>query len=321
MTRYTGVTVFDGSVWHEHASVAIADGRFVADRGQQPVDLPGHAILPGFIDAHVHLGLVDAARVLRSGVTTVRDLGAPLGSLPTDGPRVLMAGQMLTARGGYPSRASWAPRGTAREVNDDPEQAVAEQKAAGACVIKVALESHAGPLIEPATLRAIVATAEPLRVTAHVSSLAMLERAIEAGVRELAHGLWSDEAIPASVIQEMVARGVTVVPTLHIDPSRARIENLRRFHESGGRIVYGTDMGNPPAAHGIDVDELRLMQAAGMTLDEALASATSRAAAYLGSVCGRIEEGAPADLVIVGGDPRADLSVLARPISVVRASD
>lgn len=304
MTRLTGVAYFDGTSWHEHATVD-------ADGPDDAIDLTGHSVLPGFIDAHVHLGLVDPSRVLAHGVTTVRDLGAPLGAVPEHGPRVLVAGQMLTAPGGYPSRAAWAPKGTAREVLDidDAHAAVDEQRRAGACVIKVALDD--GPVLDPQTLRAIVLAAEPLAVTAHVASVALLERALTAGVRELAHGLWSDETIPPSLVAELVAREVTIVPTLHIDSSPVRIENLRACVEAGARVVYGTDMGNPPAAHGIDVNELRLMQRAGMTLDDTLASATSRAADYL-------EIDLP-DVIVVPGDPRADLDVLAHPVRVMRA--
>src|SRR3712207_8677447 len=81
--------------------------------------------MPGFVDAHVHIGCADAGEVLRRGVTTVRDLGWPperifdvaraSASPSFDGPLVLAAGPILTAPGGYPTPAAWAPRGTGRE--------------------------------------------------------------------------------------------------------------------------------------------------------------------------------------------------------------
>src|SRR2546426_904373 len=76
---------------------------------------PSGTLLPGFIDCHVHLGFFQPRAVLRGGVTTVRDLGWPLDVALDGGPDVLRAVQILTAPGGYPLRAGWAPKGTARE--------------------------------------------------------------------------------------------------------------------------------------------------------------------------------------------------------------
>lgn len=127
---------------------------------------------------------------------------------------------------------------------------------------------------------------------------------LEAGVDELAHGLWSNEPIPAPMIQRMVSAGMVVVPTLHIDPLPRRIENLRRFAAAGGRVVYGTDMGNAGPPPGIDVEELALMERAGMSRLQVLAADTSGAAEHLRlEGRGRIVPGALADLILVKGDP------------------
>lgn len=61
------------------------------------------------------------------------------------------------------------------------------------------------------------------------------------------------------------------------------------------------------------------MVSAGMTPLDALASATSRAAGYLGLAGrGRIAAGAVADLIVVDGDPIGELGVLAHPSMVMR---
>ena len=72
-------------------SVVVTDGHSIAaggGRGEIEVpddarvlDVTGLALLPGFIDSHVHIGLADASAVLRGGVTTVRDLGWPLSEI------------------------------------------------------------------------------------------------------------------------------------------------------------------------------------------------------------------------------------------------
>jgi imidazolonepropionase-like amidohydrolase len=289
-------------------------------------------VLPGLVDAHVHLGFYPAATVLRGGVTTVRDLGWPAGALAAlreaaagpgaRSPRVLAAGQIVTVPGGYPTRAAWAPPGTARPVAGEGEaaEAVAELAASGAAVVKVALDERVGPTLPERSLAALVAAARAhgLGVTAHVAGARQVEKALEAGVGELAHWPFVDRPLPAGLVARL-ADAVTVVPTLHIEPSPARRRGVRDFVEAGGRVLYGTDLGNqgpPPAA---DVVELRLLAEAGLGAGRALAAATSLTAAHLGVAgAGRVAGGARADLLVVEGDPVADLRALGRVRLVCR---
>lgn len=335
------IRVFDGAAFHEDWDVVAAGASVLGAGPHGEVAVPADAdrvagaattLLPGFVDAHVHLGLLDPRRVVRSGVTVARDLGwdpaesfrlaAHLASDPAAGPRLLAAGPMITAPGGYPIRAGWAPPGTGLPVGDPGEAAAAVHglAARGAAVVKVAQEPRAGPTLPSEVLSTVVreAHAAGLRVTSHIDSLAELEKALAAGVDEAAHGLWSEEEIPESVARRMAAAGMVVVPTLHIHPSRARLSSLRRFLASGGRVVYGTDMGNAGPPPGIDPEELALMEASGMTREAALAAATSGAASHLGLARnGRIGPGATANLVLVEGDPRHDLGTLGRPVLVM----
>lgn len=343
--------MFDGTTMLEGRTVVVERGRIIAVGPSGSVPVPagtatvgtatagtataggaGRSLLPGFIDAHVHLGLVSPAAVLRGGVTTVRDLGWPPDRVfelaarlsgGGDGPRVLAAGPILTAPGGYPARSAWAPPGTGLEVGVEAEAraAVRGVVARGASVVKVAQEPRMGPTMPPEVLSAVVREAHRagLRVTSHLGSVEQLDVALDAGVDELAHGLWSDERIPDATLRRMVRQGMAVVPTLHIDPSRRRIENLRAFLAAGGRALYGTDMGNSGPPQGIDPDELALMVDAGMTPLGAIAAATSAAADYLGlEGRGRVVAGAVADLLLVEGHPGRDLGALRRPIMVLR---
>ncbi|MGH9269430.1 MAG: amidohydrolase family protein [Acidimicrobiales bacterium] len=182
-------------------------------------------------------------------------------------------------------------------------------------------DRRSGPTLPPEVLRAVVeeAHAAGLKVTSHLGSLAELQIALDAGVDELAHGLWSDEEIPDALIHRMVAQGMVVVPTLHIHPSPTRLRNLGRFVDARGRVVYGTDMGNLGPPPGVDPEELALMVGAGMTPLRALSAATSDAARHLALPGrGRIVPGALADLLLVEGNPLEDLSTLARPVLVMR---
>ena len=292
----------------------------------------GSTLLPGVLDAHVHLDFFPPAEVLRGGVTTVRDLGWPAGRLAAlrglaeapgaASPRLLAAGQILTVPGGYPTRAAWAPAGTARPLADATEAAgaVAELAAAGAAVIKVALDRRVGPTLPGPLLAAVVGAARRhgLGVTAHVAGSGEVEKALAAGVGELAHWPLQRRLLDEGLIARLAA-SVTVVPTLHIEPSRARRDGVRRFIAMGGRVVYGTDLGNQGPPPAVDVEELRLLVEAGLTPGQALASATSVAAAHLALPdAGRVLPGARADLLLVEGDPLADLAALARVRLVTR---
>lgn len=96
--------------------------------------------------------------------------------------------------------------------------------------------------------------------------------------------------------------------------SKVRLEHavaaVRALHAAGVPILAGSDAPNPGTAHGASIHrEMELLVSAGLTPIEALAAATSTAAAAfrLGDR-GRIAEGLRADLVLVDGDPTADIT-------------
>ena len=296
------------------------------------VDGAGGTLLPGIVDAHVHLGFYPPAQVLAGGVTTVRDLGWPRERLDAlregaaapgaASPRLLAAGQIVTVPGGYPTRAPWAPPGTARPVDGAAEAvaAVAELAGTGAAVIKVALDDRVGPTLPAPVLAALVGAAAErgLGVTAHVGTAVEAAKALAAGVGELAHWPFDSRPLPDPLV-DALAESVVAVPTLHIDPTRARRAGLRRFVARGGRVVYGTDLGNQGPPPAVDTEELRLLVGAGLAPGQALAAATSVAAAHLGLAgTGVVAPGARADLLLVDGDPLADLTALSRVRLVTR---
>lgn len=88
------------------------------------------------------------------------------------------------------------------------------------------------------------------------------------------------------------------------------VEGVRKLHEAGVPILAGTDAMNPGVAYGASLHrELELLTQAGLAPAEALAAATSVPASVF-DLGGRgvIEVGAPADLVLVQGDPATDVS-------------
>jgi imidazolonepropionase-like amidohydrolase len=312
----------------------VCEGGVIHDVGRVgPVSEEARVVTVGFLmpsaaDRHVHIELSDPVAVLRRGVTAVRDLAWPPDRifpladaselLSFNGPLIRAAGAMLTAPGGYPTGASWAPEGTGREVASPEEAAtaVAELASLGAAAVKVSLNAVEGPPLGDAELMAAcdAAHAADLPVTAHAEGEGQVERALGAGVDELAHAPWtqrlSDEVIAAA------AGRMRWVSTLDIHaygretPAlRTAQENLRRFRAEGGEVRYGTDLGNGPIPPGIHVTELHHLRDAGLNAEEVLQA----------MVRAPLEAGAPADLIGTEDSPLGGSEAFGRLSLVVRA--
>lgn len=230
-------------------------------------------------DFHVHLDLVDVAAVAAGGLTRVVDLGSAR-AVAVPGVEVVRAGRMLTAVGEYPSDRVWAAGGLFREVRaGEGEVAVREQVVGGAALIKIALNAEAGPVWTDGVLAEVVGAAHAwsMPVVAHVQGAGEAARALAAGVQGFAHAPWT-ERLDDALITALAAE-TTWISTLRIHTGRDRaraVDNLRRFHAAGGRVRYGTDMGNGPSSGGVEQDELDALREAGLT-DEQIAAAMTDA--------------------------------------------
>ena len=87
------------------------------------------------------------------------------------------------------------------------------------------------------------------------------------------------------------------------------VEAVRQLHAAGVVIVAGSDAPNPGTTHGASIHrELEMLVQAGLTPAQALAAATSNPAkAFRLEDRGRIAPGLRADLILVQGDPTADI--------------
>lgn len=321
-----GSLVEDAQIVCEGALVTYAGAATAIEVADREVRVDGF-VMPAVADRHVHIELSEPASVLAGGVTAVRDLGWPVerifpladaSEMPSfDGPLIRAAGPMLTAPGGYPTRDAWAPPGTGRELTS-PEDAVAaveELVKLGAAAIKVSLNADAGPTPSDAELAGIcdAAHAAELPVTAHAQGKGQVERALGAGVDELAHTPWirlSDEVIQAASAQMRIVSTLDILSFGHDTPEiRTALDNLRRFHVAGGTITYGTDLGNGSIPAGIHTREARLMVEAGLEPEEVL-EAMIRAP---------LEPDAPADLIGLSTSPLDDLGALEDVKLVIRA--
>ncbi len=265
-----GRLVHGAQVVCEDGVVTYAGPATPVGAADEELDVDGF-LMPAVADRHVHIQLSDPAAVLRRGVTAVRDLAWPAerifeladaSELPTfNGPLVRAAGPMLTGHGGYPTRAGWGPEGTGRELNgpEDATSTVRELAGRGATAIKVSLNAEEGPTPTDGELAAICDEARRLEipVTAHAQGRGQVERALGAGVDELAHTPWT-ERLSDGVVETAAAR-MRIVSTLGIHGSGRSLEvaldNVRRFRAAGGEVSYGTDLGNGRVPAGIDTRE------------------------------------------------------------------
>ncbi|HET7929044.1 MAG TPA: amidohydrolase family protein [Actinomycetota bacterium] len=323
-----GSLVSDAAVVCDGGRVTYAGPRSSAPHVEERIELEGF-LMPGVADRHVHVRLSDPGAVLLGGVTAVRDLGwvpdeifalANASELPSfNGPLIRAAGPMLTARGGYPANASWAPAGLGRELagTQDAAKAVDELAGMGAAAIKVALNADAGPTPSDAELTALVEAAHrrELPVTAHVQGSGQAARAVGAGVDELAHTPWSerlsDELLAAAARTSRIVSTLDIHSFGEVTPDlKTACDNLARFRAAGGTVVYGTDLGNGSIPPGIHVREaLLLHEIVRMTPEEVLVAMTA----------GPIAAGGPADLVLLGQDPLIRLEAIGDLRLVVRA--
>src|SRR5437667_11516162 len=176
-------------------------------------------------------------------------------------------------------------------------------------------------------MRALVDEAQALdrRVMCHALGGRGLDIAIEAGVDSIEHGTYLDEN--PRHLERMAERGIFFVPTLlvhdyhrkspqpHVRERAAalyesHIASIRRALEIGVKVVAGTDAGGH--GHPANAGELDCLVRAGMTPMQALQAATGWAAECLGQEAelGTVEAGKLADLVVVDGNPAADITIL-----------
>jgi imidazolonepropionase-like amidohydrolase len=365
--------------------IRCADGRIVeigaglTAPGVRTEDVRGGVVLPGLIDAHVHVTALTAdlssmpalspsyvaahsarimGRMLDRGFTTVRDVaGADYGLADAQaeglvrGPRLLFCGHALSQTGGHGDG-----RGRGVHARDDhPCCAGLSRVADGVDAVRAAARDElrkgahhikvmaSGGVASPTDridsvqysadeLRAIVEEAEAANryVTAHAYTARAVNRALELGVRSIEHGNLLDDRS----VELFRERDAFLVPTLVTywalkeegrdfglpESSWRKVDEvlgaglaaLDRAARGGVKLAYGTDLLGGMHRH--QKHEFRLRAEVQQPLD-IIRSATSVAAELvnLPGELGTLRPGAHADLLVLDGDPLADIGVLVEP--------
>jgi imidazolonepropionase-like amidohydrolase len=240
------VRVFDGETVAERQTVVVSQGKIAAmggstiavPAGAQEIAGEGRTLLPGLMDAHVHLPLFGSAAALQQnlqfGVTTAVVMGAApqlmtqVKSL-TDRPDVasaIMAGNVATAPGGHPTQMD--PQAAARVPTlsspADADAFVAARLAEGSEFLKIIYDDTSDaypgrplPTLDEKTVAALVTSAHArgTLAVAHIGNERYARSAIAAGVDGLAH-LFVGPAISPDFGQFAASKGVFVIPTLSV---------------------------------------------------------------------------------------------------------
>ena len=339
-------------------------------------DRSAACITPGLVNAHVHLemsgeadtmgaiarmsqnlrvlrAVENAAKTVRSGVTTVRDVGSSYG-ISTDirdaidggripGPRMRVAGYVLTMTGGHGHFVGreidgpWDARKAVREQMKDGADCI-KMIATGGVLTKGAVPGNAQLLPEELVAGIDEAHRHGLRVASHAIGTEGIKNALRAGIDSVEHGhLLDDEAIGL-----FKANGAYLVPTLTAPTcimenarngaqpdfvirkaealTEAMATNIRRAYEAGVKIAGGSDAGTPYNYHDNYAYEVELThRLLGMTPQAALHAATAVAAELIGLNRGIIASGEPADLLLLNDDAGSNVRAFREPEAVVKA--
>ncbi|MFE5375753.1 amidohydrolase family protein [Streptomyces mirabilis] len=337
----THARVFDGSQLSEPRTVVI-DGPVIGSDSDSArvLDADGAVLLPGLIDAHVHLHDHEAlSQLATAGVTTGLEMGAwspgsvaslrnqpGVADMRSAGIPAIGPGGMHAKQLGFPEEA----------VVTSGADFVAARVAQDADYIKIVLEGPGDGGPTPETAHAVVeaARAAGKLVIAHATTPGAYQLGLEIGVDIITHAPNGDE-LADEVVQRLVADGRSVVPTLVMmeamtasfgrpDRFAAALSNVAAMYEAGVPIIAGSDSHPPLPDSRIDVAygtslhyELELLVRAGLSTVDALRAATSLPAKHFGlSDRGAVQPGLRADLVLINGDPIADIRATRQVVRV-----
>ena len=285
------------------------------------------------------------AMLTQWGFTTVWDVGSdarntmPLrrrvdsGEVP--GPAIHLAGSIFP-RDGHPAYLPAEMILPEAATPDEAAQLARTYMGFGLDGMKLFTGSFKGsgkPVVnmDPAIAKAAVdvAHAAGKPVFAHPQNMAGVDAVIAAGVDVMAHTVAGEPVYSPEQLARFKQQGIALVPTLSlfsklpVGPDIAArlvastVNQVKAFSDNGGPVLFGTDVGF--TTYYDTTLEFELMHRA-LSARQILASLTTNPAQYFKAAKkGRVEKGYDADVVVLDGDPIADVTNLARVAYTIRA--
>lgn len=293
------------------------------------VDGHGDVLLPGLFDAHLHpTQLSDLETLSRFGVTTA--LSMSCWPEPKCNKLRKQVGLTDFYNAGVPATSPNSthaiflsmPQDLLINKASDASSFIAARIGNGSDYIKLVAEDNG---MRQEEHNALVAKAHErgLQVMTHIPDYNSLKVAIKSRTDIIQH-MPSDRLIDGNMIRDMLRQKQVITPTLSVE--RAIIKylhtpgynfsiattNTKHLYDAGVPILAGTDAStfDIGVAFGLSLhQELELLYEAGLPTVEILRAATSRPAEHFGFTDrGVIEPGRRADLVLIRGDPIANIS-------------
>lgn len=257
------------------------------------------------------------------------------------GPRLLFSGPGFTAQDDFPVRGvvcqgnPFCGASVAFQVTD-PDDARAKVRSladAGVDAIKLFLDDTGADLSND-VFAAIVAEARArgVRSSLHAHTVENMLRGVRLGVRRLVHTPGDAKIADTEGARLLRERGVPIATTVSLsapqfaagagfpysaaDRHALILQNIRHLVDEGATVAFGTDS---PDFIGpmVEIQQLRTV----LEPAEIIALLTRNAAVYLEleDEIGTLEPGKIADLIVIDGDPLADISALANVKTVIQA--
>jgi imidazolonepropionase-like amidohydrolase len=286
-----------------------------------------------------------ALRDMHAPAGTIIDLRRAIDAGDLVGPRIKACGSGLTVTGGHMDQGGWAEHVQFRDLTTPCNGATAFRRGvrtqikAGADFIK--LNTCVSSSKQPGVWWRQEMTNEEIRsacdeaheqgliVASHTSGGPPLAASIENGVDSVEHAHFTDDRI----IELMVKHGTFLVPTLLVNERNFELSpngegippgpwswlqaardakwlTLEKARKAGVRIGSGTDAGFRLPHGPMNWRELALLVQGGFTPMEAIVAATATNAELMRIEAGLLQPGRLADILLVAGDPLANLAVL-----------
>lgn len=352
VTVIRDVQIWDGEKYLDDHSITI-EGQTISSvggtkypRNAKIVQGNGGFLMPGLIDAHVHVATVVISatfeywsnkhlkNLVESGITTAFDMGTYPSSrmhqfhdLGTKGlTSLLWSGAAACVDGGFPAKLPGFPREAIVTSNESATNYIETRIEEGADYIKIFLNDTGKPEQEYQEIIKSIADEHNKLIVSHAPSFIAQEVARKVGGKFITH-VPKDKALDKTGVQQMLDNNQIAIPTLIMSQNLIATgkffnpnnewdysysnDSVALMYKMGVPILVGTDASKPVGFVGYGGSlhtELGLLRDAGMSAEDILRGATSLPAKYFNLTDrGRIASGMRADLLLLKENPLDDI--------------